>query len=310
MERLVSKQIALLFMVCSFALTSCDQNSGVKPEDKSGAAEAKVHVGEATGLSAYIGKYPYEKRDEKSFWGQKAVVAVATAALNNLETPPSSMEGGVESPIEAVGDGFIFASACEPHNCDAHNWAVVIDKTGSRGFVCEYNRDGDSKSQGYFVHGTRLPLNLGDDCSAMDMDIIANVLSPSPQAPVIASASKLIQAYKGNALAANRTYSGKAISVVGFFEGVNQGMGNEIWLKVSSEPPPSSAWNVNAAIEGAAVDVAAELNPGALIAVTCRQWIKDAVLEPRMGQCTKIIILEPSHNLAAETKYLKLTNSE
>jgi hypothetical protein len=95
-------------------------------------------------LGTYLGKYPYEKVSGVSFWEHPAVVAQVEKLISSPAARGIILGGGVETPIaEAGAQGeYLFAYACEQHNCGSHNWSVAIKRDGSNASVCYYNADG------------------------------------------------------------------------------------------------------------------------------------------------------------------------
>ncbi|MBN8995976.1 MAG: hypothetical protein J0H94_12185 [Rhizobiales bacterium] len=116
-------------------------------------------------LSAYVGKYPYDKVQGVVFLKNPALIAAVKKAA-----PPKSVAKWVLSvdttqvPI-AEKDGKIIAHACEPHNCGDHQWAIVIDASSGSADVCYHNPPdtGEAKSRWYLSTGKN-ELRDGAEC--------------------------------------------------------------------------------------------------------------------------------------------------
>ena len=94
----------------------------------------------APALSKYLGKYPSEPVKGVSFWRHPIVRRKVEQFIGDAETVNLILGGEVESPIEAAGEPYLFAYACQPHNCNSHNWAVSISLDGRDVEVCYFNQ--------------------------------------------------------------------------------------------------------------------------------------------------------------------------
>jgi hypothetical protein len=107
----------------------------------------------APAVSAYVGKYPFDKVRGMAFTQHPVVVRAVKAALlgsiiQSRVLDPNSTSG----PIARQGD-FIVSWACEPHNCGFHQWAIVLTGSGRKAAVCYYNED-LSEGARWFVDGS------------------------------------------------------------------------------------------------------------------------------------------------------------
>jgi len=76
-------------------------------------------------ISAYVGKYPFEKVAGYSFNSNPKVREFVQLATHNKSVLPSVFADGVAGPITREGN-VIAAWSCQPHNCGPHNWTIVI----------------------------------------------------------------------------------------------------------------------------------------------------------------------------------------
>lgn len=107
----------------------------------------------APALSAYVGKYPFDKVQGIAFTRHPVVVrqvqaAVQSSAIQSRVLDPDSTAGS----IARQGD-FIVSWACEPHNCGFHHWSIVLTGSGRKAAVCYYNEDLTAGAR-WFVDGS------------------------------------------------------------------------------------------------------------------------------------------------------------
>jgi hypothetical protein len=93
----------------------------------------------STGLSGYVGKYPFEKVQGVSFLAnaqvRQQVARHTPLALQKTILSPNI----VGSPIARISPSLITATMCEPHNCGPHNWSILISADGAQAAVCHVN---------------------------------------------------------------------------------------------------------------------------------------------------------------------------
>lgn len=129
-----------------------DAAASAAPGDASDAPEAAAGAG---GLSAYVGKFPFDKVGGVSWNDNRQVQAgiaktVKDAAARKaiLETP------GPAAPIELI-DGKVSAWACEQHNCGPHQWMVMVDPGSGATDVCYYDEEADGANARWFLASGR-----------------------------------------------------------------------------------------------------------------------------------------------------------
>ena len=132
-------------LAASAALAGCGGGSGGTPLDnatvpaaKPAPAPAKAVAARspATDLSRYVGKYPSDPLDGRTFMTEPAVRAAVERATADPAIRRFVLAGaGPESPI-AMKDGNVTAWGCEQHNCGDHNWTVQMSRDGASGGLC------------------------------------------------------------------------------------------------------------------------------------------------------------------------------
>lgn len=114
-------------------------------------------------ISAYVGKYPFDKVRGVSFPQHPLVVQRVKAALAGSVIQSRVLDPNSTSvPIARQGD-FIVSWACEPHNCGSHQWAVVLTGSGRKASVCYYNED-LAEGARWFVDGSVGLVEPEGDC--------------------------------------------------------------------------------------------------------------------------------------------------
>lgn len=94
----------------------------------------------ATGLSAHVGKYPFEPIDCISFFEEPLVTdAISKAAGEDALDFVESLDAA--SPVTKQEDALI-AVACEDGACDKANAALAITTDGKLVALCLYAADG------------------------------------------------------------------------------------------------------------------------------------------------------------------------
>eukprot|EP01136_Pigoraptor_vietnamica_P012848 Opistho-1_new@53208 len=92
-------------------------------------------------LSAYVGKYAFDKVADVSFLQHPLVRAGVDGAVPDAKIREWVLENaGPQTPI-ALRDGRLISWGCQQHNCGMHQWTVVIAQDGSNAEVC-YLPDG------------------------------------------------------------------------------------------------------------------------------------------------------------------------
>lgn len=120
------------------------------------AVAPKAATPRATDLSAYVGKYPFDKVDGHRFFEHPAVKAAIAAAVPDKKVASGVRTGdGVNVPIVEV-NGRIIAWGGERRAEDRYNWSVVIAPDGSKPEVCIYDGvgyDDELQSSQWFEPG-------------------------------------------------------------------------------------------------------------------------------------------------------------
>lgn len=119
------------------------------PADAVPAAKA----GDARGLAAYVGKYPFDKVDGVAWNDHPAVKAGLAATVKDAKVLKAiqTLEGPA-APIE-MHDGKVMAWACQQHNCGPHQWAVLVDPATGATDVCYYDEAASATDARWFLAG-------------------------------------------------------------------------------------------------------------------------------------------------------------
>jgi len=104
----------------------------------------------APSLSQYMGRYPSSEVEGISFWEHPIVRKKVEQLIGDAGTASLILNGGVETPIQSAGGDYIYAYACQQHNCGSHNWGVSISLDGKDAKVCYQNYDGGRIQSGWY----------------------------------------------------------------------------------------------------------------------------------------------------------------
>ena len=107
----------------------------------------------ASGLAAYVDKYPFDKVGGVAWNDHPAVKAGIAATVKDAQARKAieTLEGPA-APIEMRG-GKVMSWACEAHNCGPHQWSVHIDpKTGATD-VCYFDEEASPAQSRWFLAG-------------------------------------------------------------------------------------------------------------------------------------------------------------
>lgn len=117
------------------------------------AAPAAAKAGDAKGLAAYVGKYPFDKVDGVAWDDHPAVKAGLAATVKDAKVLKAiqTLEGPA-APIE-MHDGKAMAWACQQHNCGPHQWAVLVDPATGATDVCYYDEAASASDARWFLAG-------------------------------------------------------------------------------------------------------------------------------------------------------------
>lgn len=114
-------------------------------------------------LSAYVGKYPFDKVEGRTFLDQPSVKAAVAATVGDAGVRRFVFtSNGPNAPI-ALKDGRLLAWGCEAHNCGYHNWTVAITPDGKDAQVCFYQNDASAEGEStWYLPGGRTEKRAGN----------------------------------------------------------------------------------------------------------------------------------------------------
>ena len=153
--------------VAALLLAGCDQapTGNMAAPSAPGATPSPAPLlsrAAAADLSRHAGTYPFDKVDGRSFLDEPAVRSALVASGAGAEASDFILTSqGPQVPI-ALRDGKLVASGCEAHNCDAHDWSVVIAPDGGSAEVCVHDADSGTPPR-WFANGT--PEAKRESCS-------------------------------------------------------------------------------------------------------------------------------------------------
>lgn len=134
------------------------QNADPKAADGAPAAAA----GGASGLTAYVGKFPFDEVDGVIFENHPAVKAGVAATLTDAAVRKTIAETeGPAAPIEMI-DGKVSAWACQAHNCGDHQWMVMVDPASGATDVCYHNAEKLAGQSSWFLAGGKQETRPGN----------------------------------------------------------------------------------------------------------------------------------------------------
>jgi hypothetical protein len=120
-------------------------------KDAAPSASAPSDKGAAPDLSAYVGKYPFDKVSGVS-WLEHPVVK---AAVTKTVTDPAALKTILASngPADVIKkNGTRLQSwACQQHDCGPLNWTVQIDPANGTADVCYFDEKVSDKSARWFL---------------------------------------------------------------------------------------------------------------------------------------------------------------
>lgn len=125
-------------------------------------AAAAPAAGGASGLMAYVGKWPFDEVNGVIFDNHPMVKAGVAATLTDAAVRKTIAETeGPASMIEMI-DGKVSSWACQAHNCGFHQWMVMVDpKTGATD-VCYYDEENAGTSARWFLAGGKQEKRAGN----------------------------------------------------------------------------------------------------------------------------------------------------
>ncbi|MGE4431090.1 MAG: hypothetical protein AB7E05_10175 [Sphingobium sp.] len=149
---------AMLLMIggCGGGKEGAGNVAGNEAGTVTNAAESNVASpapAPARDFTRYVGKYPFDEVDGRSWNDDPAVIAAITAAIPDVKVRDWVLEGeGPSSPIEQF-DGRVLSWACEAHNCGPHKWTTMIDPATGVAEVCYFDEEADPKKSRWFSQG-------------------------------------------------------------------------------------------------------------------------------------------------------------
>ena len=120
-----------------------------------GAAASGGAAAGAGGLSAYVGKFPFDKVGGVNWNDNPQVQAGIAKTVKDAAARKAILEtSGPAAPIELI-DGKVSAWACEQHNCGFHQWMVMVDPGNGATDVCYYDEEADGANARWFLASGR-----------------------------------------------------------------------------------------------------------------------------------------------------------
>lgn len=131
----------LLAASCSGGKKEADNAVNASADEMTeNAAVSNIATPATDPLAAYIGKYPFDKVDGKTFYDQPIIKAAVAKAVpeKDIAKMVSEAGDGPAGPIAKI-DGKVAAWACEAHNCGDHNWTILADGAAATAQVCYHD---------------------------------------------------------------------------------------------------------------------------------------------------------------------------
>lgn len=115
-------------------------------------------------LTAYVGKYPFEKVSGVAWVDHPVVQAVIRRSVTDPGVRKAILgTAGTADPIVSE-NGRLRSWMCEPHNCGGHRWTVVIDPGTATGDVCYYDASVSDDNARWFLASGKAEMRRGN-CS-------------------------------------------------------------------------------------------------------------------------------------------------
>jgi hypothetical protein len=87
-------------------------------------------------LAVYAGKYPTDAVDGVSFLHDPRVRAAVEAAVPTAWIRTLILDREAQQTPIALRGGRLISWGCEPHNCNDHEWTILIDSAGTSVEIC------------------------------------------------------------------------------------------------------------------------------------------------------------------------------
>lgn len=106
---------------------------------------------DASGLAAYVGKYPFDPVNGVSWNDHPAVKAGLAATVTDASVRDAiTTTEGPSGPIENKS-GKLISWSCQAHNCGAHQWSIQIDPATGATDVCYFNEKASATEARWFL---------------------------------------------------------------------------------------------------------------------------------------------------------------
>ena len=144
-------------------LWACQGSDGAPPQTSGGrptatAKAAPAPAPPAPDLIRYEGRYPFDAVEGVTFPVHPLVRAAVEQSVRDPALRQRILSSDVTAaPVERIGERLLYW-ACEPHNCGAHNWTVMLLRDGRGAEVCYVNVDDPARS-GWYRGGQRQALS-------------------------------------------------------------------------------------------------------------------------------------------------------
>lgn len=136
------------------AVAPADPASAAAPAAAADEGQAAPASAPAVDLSAYVGRFPFDKVAGVEFMDHPRVAAAIAAALGDpaLERIITGTPGPT-API-FLSEGRVGMWGCQQHNCGNHQWTVLIDQATGAAEVCYRKAEGEGGGSRWYRDGT------------------------------------------------------------------------------------------------------------------------------------------------------------
>lgn len=119
-------------------------------------------AGDASGLTAYVGKYPFDPVNGISWNDHPAVKAGLAATVTDAKVLSAiTTTEGPSGPIENKG-GKLVSWSCQAHNCGAHQWSIQIAPATGATDVCYFDEKASATEARWFLAGGKEEKRAGE----------------------------------------------------------------------------------------------------------------------------------------------------
>lgn len=153
------------------------RNSGILRGALAGIVLAAASVTAATAadlsaLSAWKGKYPWDKVGGQAFFEVPALKQAIAEAVGNgtiVAGMERLLDGGPAGEIEEF-DGRLIAWVCKQHDCGANNWSVIVAPKSGDVTICLFDETRNEGHSVWYRKGEKPARGNGDGCPANAAD--------------------------------------------------------------------------------------------------------------------------------------------